>query len=120
TAGATHTATSTGDASKPSNSAGLGSNNNTDTAAAIAPLTATTAATSASNASANASASANANAKSRMIEPPELVSRNNSKSSKRSRRSIVVHVNERLSTQSAPPVPAIQWRDPDPSRGGAV
>lgn len=56
--------------------------------------------------------------KSRMIEAdPTLVSRNNSKSSRRSRRSIVVHVNESRrhstgSTTKASPVPAVQWRDP--------
>lgn len=45
---------------------------------------------------------------SRMIES---VSRNNSKGSKRSKRSVVVHVNDRRgSGTDIPPVPAIQWR----------
>ena len=59
-------------------------------------------------------------AKSRMIETDATVmSRNNSKGSKRSRRSVVVHVNENRrhstgSSSKAPPVPAIQWRGRDP------
>lgn len=63
---------------------------------------------------ANAKTAEGGQVKSRMIETEAMVSRTNSKSSKRSRRSVVVHVNEnrRHSTgsQKIPPVPAVQWR----------
>lgn len=60
---------------------------------------------------------------SKMIEQDaSLVSRNNSKSSKKSRRSVIVHVNEnrRASASSAskiPPVPAVQWRGSQTGHG---
>ncbi|SJX64165.1 uncharacterized protein SRS1_14819 [Sporisorium reilianum f. sp. reilianum] len=87
---------------------------------AAAPATAvtpavTTGATTASTSTATPAPASTAESKSRMIETDvTTVARNNSKGSKRSRRSIVVHVNEnrRLSDASgkAPPVPAVQWR----------
>lgn len=65
--------------------------------------------------------SSNGQRGSRMIEnDPALMSRNNSKGSKRSRKSLVVHVNEnrRHSTGSSSSnkvsaVPAVQWRAPE-------
>uniref|UniRef100_V5ERK7 HPP transmembrane region domain-containing protein n=2 Tax=Kalmanozyma brasiliensis (strain GHG001) TaxID=1365824 RepID=V5ERK7_KALBG len=60
---------------------------------------------------------------SKMIEQDaSLVSRNNSKSSKKSRRSVIIHVNEnrRASASSAskiPPVPAVQWRGSQTGHG---
>ncbi|TKY89570.1 hypothetical protein EX895_001355 [Sporisorium graminicola] len=91
---------------------------------AVAPV-ATTAPTEeatasvAPNASPSTAPAAPANTtdvKSRMIETDAtMVARNNSKGSKRSRRSIVVHVNENRrhsdASGKAPPVPAVQWRN---------
>ncbi|KAJ9474106.1 hypothetical protein PHBOTO_004179 [Pseudozyma hubeiensis] len=84
--------------------------NATPTTAAVPP-----------SASSTAVAPAAPELKSRMIETDAtVVSRNNSKSSKKSKRSIVVHVNENRrpsagsgSTSKIPPVPAVQWRGPE-------